>query len=252
MKEKFIVEGVTAYKAKKGERIEDKGEPEYKEITRIREWFPETLYWNPQVITDEKGYAELKIPLADTITTWRLTAMANSLDGQLGSTTKGILVFQDFFVDIDFPVSLTQNDIVSVPIAIYNYLKEPQKVKLVVEKQKWFELLDKQEKILELKPNEVCSVYFKIKVKKLGYNTLTVKAYGTKMSDAIKKSVEVVPDGKKFEIVINERLAKSSTHTISIPQESIKDSYKIVFKVYPGVFSQVIDGMEGLLRLPFG
>ena len=72
------------------------------------------------------------MPLADSITTWRLTCMASSARGQLGSATAGINVFQDFFVDIDFPVALTQNDEVSVPVAVYNYLKTDQEVRLEV------------------------------------------------------------------------------------------------------------------------
>ncbi len=34
----------------------------------------------------------------------------------------GLRVFQDFFIDIDLPVALTQNDEISIPIAVYNYL----------------------------------------------------------------------------------------------------------------------------------
>ncbi len=94
------------------------------EPIRIREYFPETLYFNPAVITDGRGRAVLNIPMADSITTWRLTCMASSATGQLGSTTAGIQVFQDFFVDIDFPVSLTQNDQIHVPIAIYIQLPQ--------------------------------------------------------------------------------------------------------------------------------
>ena len=52
----------------------------------------------------------------------------------------GVTVFQDFFVDIDFPVALTQNDVVAVPIAVYNYLKEDQTVSLKVSREDWFEL----------------------------------------------------------------------------------------------------------------
>ena len=37
--------------------------------------------------------------------------------GELGAAEQGIRVFQDFFVDIDFPVALTQHDEVSVPVA---------------------------------------------------------------------------------------------------------------------------------------
>ncbi|NIP86018.1 MAG: hypothetical protein GTO03_10825, partial [Planctomycetales bacterium] len=63
---------------------------------RLRQFFPETLYWNPEVVTDESGFAQVEVPMADSITTWRLTALASSQDGRLGFTTRGLRVFQDF------------------------------------------------------------------------------------------------------------------------------------------------------------
>lgn len=222
---------------------------------RVREYFPETLLWNPAVITDQNGRARIELKMADTITTWRLTASASSPSGALGSTTHPILVFQDFFVDIDFPVALTQNDEVSVPIAVYNYLKEPQKLDLVVELDEndpWFDLLDEAQKSLSLDAGEVNVVYFRVKARKLGYHKLTVNAYGTKMSDAVRKGVEVVPDGQRQEQVLNGRLQEHHSFELTIPQQAIEDASKITVKLYPGVFSQLMDGLGGMLRLPGG
>jgi uncharacterized protein YfaS (alpha-2-macroglobulin family) len=113
--------------------------PSVPEEVRVRQFFPETLFVQPQLITNEKGEAELKLSLADSITTWRLTVLGNSSDGTLGSTTLPIRVFQDFFVDIDLPVAFTQGDEVSVPVALYNYLAKPQAVRLRLEVGDGFE-----------------------------------------------------------------------------------------------------------------
>ena len=51
---------------------------------RTRTYFPETMLWRPEVITDEQGRAELTVPLADSITTWRLSGMGVAKGGQLG------------------------------------------------------------------------------------------------------------------------------------------------------------------------
>ena len=77
--------------------------------------------------------------MPDSITSWRVTSLANTLNGALGSDEAGIIVFQEFFVDIDFPVFLTQNDEVSVPVGIYNYLPEAQTISLTAEENEWFE-----------------------------------------------------------------------------------------------------------------
>ena len=44
------------------------------EPPRLRQYFPETMLWLPEVITDETGRLNLEIPVADSITTWRITA----------------------------------------------------------------------------------------------------------------------------------------------------------------------------------
>ena len=39
---------------------------------------------------------------------------------------------------------------------------------------------------------------------------------------------------------------------LKIPEQTISESAKILVKLYPGVFSQVLEGTEGMLRLPGG
>lgn len=222
------------------------------EPVRIREYFPETLYFNPALVTDDQGQAVLNVPLADSITTWRMTCMASSLLGQLGSTTAGVRVFQDFFVDIDFPVSLTQNDEVHIPVAIYNYLKTEQEINLQVQKEDWFELKDLAEKTVTLAPSEVRAVYFPIVARRIGFQKFTVTARGSKQSDAVARTVEITPDGKECLVSHSGRLQGTITHTITIPDGAIDDASKIFVKIYPGVLSQVVEGLDKMLRMPFG
>ncbi len=221
---------------------------------RLREYFPETLWWQPALITDDSGHATLALDFADSITTWRLTASASSRHGLLGGTTKALRVFQDFFVDLDLPLALTQNDEVAFPVAVYNYLKGPQTVKLDLQPEPWFELVDGLglSRSLDLKANEVTSVKFRIRAKKIGHFPLTVKATGTKMADAIKRGIDVVPDGQKIEQVVSDRLSGTLTQTVTIPDNALADASKLFVKIYPGVFSQVLEGTEGMLRLPGG
>ena len=152
------------------------------------------------------------------------------------------------------PVSLTQNDEVAFPVAVYNYLKEPQTIKLELKPESWFDLVDQGAftRSLDLKPNEVTAIKFRIRAKKIGNQPLLVKASGSKMSDAIKRSIEVVPDGERFEKVVTDRLDGKVMQTVEFPPQAVPDASKILVKLYAGVFSQVMEGMEGMLRMPFG
>ena len=97
----------------------------------VRSYFPEALYINPEIITDGNGDASISIPIADSITTWRMAMLASTQHGALGTGTSSLKVFQDFFVDLDLPVTLTQGDRVSIPVAIYNYSGEPGEVSVL-------------------------------------------------------------------------------------------------------------------------
>ena len=220
---------------------------------RVRESFPETLLWQPALITDEKGHATLEVPLADSITTWRLSASASSRTGLLGGGTLPLRVFQDFFVEPDLPVALTQNDEIAFPVAVFNYLKEKQTVTLTLKKEGWFELLDGGfKRTLTLEANEVKAIHFRIKAKHVGNLPLEVEARGSKMADAVRRLVEVLPDGKPSEQVFGDRLRGTIRHRLHVPKTAIEGASRLYVKVYPGVMSQVIEGLDGMLRMPTG
>jgi hypothetical protein len=129
---------------------------------RVREFFPETFVFEPALITDAKGEARMSVTMPDAITTWRITAFASSQKGELGSILSQLKVFQEFFVDIDLPVALTEGDEISIPVAIYNYLPREQEIRLVLQEEEWFDILEKSEIKKSLKKDEVSVVYFVI------------------------------------------------------------------------------------------
>ena len=62
----------------------------------------------------------------------------------------------------------------------------------------------------------------------------------------------MVPDGQKVEQVVTDRLQGIATQAVTIPPGAIPGSSKLLVKLYPGVMSQVLEGTEGMLRLPGG
>ena len=231
-----------------------------KAAVKVRSWFPETLFVEPSLITDAGGKAQVEILLADSITEWRMTTMANSVAGQLGSRTDGVVVFQDFFVDIDFPKYLTQNDELSFPIAIYNYLPQAQTISVELMSEEWFSLTGADVHEVTLEGGEVSVVYFPVKVTKVGWHKLTVYGMGDTLQDAIQRTVEVKPDGKEIVVTESARFDNDGenpsedtvTATINFPEGSIEGSQSIVVKVLPGLSTHVVEGMESMLKLPGG
>jgi 5-hydroxyisourate hydrolase-like protein (transthyretin family) len=266
-KEVVVTQVVTERGEEIVEVVGDEPAAEGEETPRLRQYFPETLYWAPEVVTDQDGFVSLEIPMADSITTWRLTALASSQDGRLGFTTQGVRVFQDFFVDIDLPVSLTQGDEISIPVGVFNYLPEAQEVRLEVQEEDWFELLGEGEQTLTIGSNDIEVVYFPIRVVDFGRQGFQVTAWGEQMraspstdlaGDAIRREVTVVPNGKEFRLTESDWLREDADRdgpleiALAVPAEAVPDTPYVEVKIYPGVMAQAVEGLEKILRLPHG
>ena len=220
---------------------------------KVRDDFPETLYVNPSLITGPDGTASVELDMADSITEWRVSTMAHSADGRLGSGVFGVTVFQDFFVDINFPAQLTRGDEVSFPIAVYNFLGEPQSVTITLEGGSWFTALGATELTLDLAPSQVTVAKFPVRVDTVGVHKLTVKGIGTKKQDAVARVVRVVPDGKGFTAAASGALAPGEvTHEVSFPAGAVPGSEALHLTIYPAFLSQVVEGLDSMLQVPYG
>ncbi|MBM4070510.1 MAG: hypothetical protein FJ271_16375 [Planctomycetes bacterium] len=237
------------------------------EPLRLREWFPETLLWRPELLTDDHGKATLEIPLADSITTWRLTTSAVTGVGRLGAAQSSIKVFQPFFVDINLPVALTRGDELAVPVVVYNYLDKQQEVTVTLAEAGWFTRLPSPlaplpggegKRKLTLAPRQVLATHYRIKVNKVGTHELQVtatsepEALARGAADAIKRRIEVLPDGRPIEVVHNGSLAQPARIDLTLPAVAIEGSPRLIVKLYPSRFSQVVEGLDAIFRMPHG
>ncbi len=223
---------------------------------RVRSYFPEALYTNPEIITDGSGRANISIPLADSITTWRMALTASTARGALGSGASSLRVFQDFFVDLDLPATLTQGDRVSIPIAAYNYSGARGNIDLKLQPADWFSLVnDVADKTVAVDSDRVGGADFTLEAKRIGKFKLTLSARmngPASRADIVIREIEVIPNGREQNQVLNGRLESSVQHTLNFPPPSIPDASTMLVRLYPGPLSQLVEGMDSLLRMPFG
>jgi uncharacterized protein YfaS (alpha-2-macroglobulin family) len=218
----------------------------------VREQFPETLLWRPEVITDDDGKASVDLTFADSITTWRLGATAVDADGRLGTGELPLRVVRPFFVDFNLPVSLTRNDEVAVPVVVHNHTDRPQTVTLTLSAADWFALAGGPDKPLVVEPGKVAAAHYRLTAKRAGTFTLEVRAEGQGVADALKRTIDVVPDGRRHETVENGSLDRPAEMTLTVPEKVIDGSLRAWVKLYPSSFSQLLEGLDGIFRLPSG
>ncbi|MBO0719469.1 MAG: carboxypeptidase regulatory-like domain-containing protein, partial [Blastocatellia bacterium] len=238
---------------KSTESVNGTGRPQQLSTPRLREYFPETLVWQPLLETDGQGRARLKLKLADNITTWKLSVVGSTVDGEIGIAEKEFSAFQPFFAEHDPPKVLTEGDEISLPIVVRNYLDKTQTVQAEIKPESWFALLSPGRKQVEVKSGEAGKVIFDFRATasvKDGKQRVTM--FGSDASDAIERPVAVHPDGEENVMTASSVFNEAGSLEIDVPETAIKGSARAELKIYPNLMAHALEGIEGILQRPYG
>jgi uncharacterized protein YfaS (alpha-2-macroglobulin family) len=220
---------------------------------RLREYFPETLLWEPSLETGPDGRARLAFKLADSITTWRLSVVASTADGRIGVAERDLRAFQPFFVEHDPPRVLTVGDEIALPVVLRNYLDGPQRVDVSMQPADWFTMLGPDKTRADVASGEPSRQFFKFRaVSAVDDGKQRVTALGRRASDAVEKPVDVHPDGQEMSATAGQVLGESGTLAIDVPGHAIPGSLKAEIKLYPNLIAHVVEGVEAVMQRPYG
>ncbi len=220
---------------------------------RPREYFPETLLWEPELITDANGRAQLKFKLADNITTWKISAIGSTVEGEVGTAEKELRAFQPFFVQLDPPPILTQGDEIALPVTARNYLDKSQSIDFEMKPGDWFTLLGPAHRHAEIAAGDSAKQVFSFRAaKSVTDGKQRVTAIGSESSDAIERKVSVHPDGQEITTTVNRMLGEATSLSLNVPPGAIAESAEARLKIYPNLMAHIIDAIEGMLQRPYG
>lgn len=118
--------------AGEGHAPED-GEPSpAEEGPTTRQWFPESFLWRPLVETDSSGTTVVDVRVPDTLTTWRVLALAHSREGGQGGAVHTFDSRLDVYVDPVTPAYLYAGDRLVLPIQVVNGTEDRRTAQLSI------------------------------------------------------------------------------------------------------------------------
>lgn len=85
-----------------------------------RAWFPETFLFEPLVVTDADGRANVPVKVPDRLTTWRVLALAHSRQGSQAGTVASFLGTLPTYVEPVTPPFLYAGDVLKLPVQLVN------------------------------------------------------------------------------------------------------------------------------------
>ncbi|MBK8810662.1 MAG: carboxypeptidase regulatory-like domain-containing protein [Acidobacteria bacterium] len=222
---------------------------------RLREYFPETLLFVPEIVTEKDGKIAIRYRLADNITTWKIYAVASDKQGRVGFAETSVKAFQPFFVDLDPPKFLTVGDEILLPAQVRNYTPQTQKVEVTMDRADWFAFIEPNQsrRTVEVPTNSSANAIFGFKANQaVTDGKQRVTAVAQTDSDAIEKPVTVRPDGEEIVRAESSLFNGSAAFDLDFPANALAKTQKAELKIFPNQMAHVTESVEGLLQRPYG
>ncbi|HEY8563502.1 MAG TPA: MG2 domain-containing protein [Pyrinomonadaceae bacterium] len=220
---------------------------------RVREYFPETLVWQPELLTGKNGRAELNFRLGDNLTTWKLYAIGSTETGEVGMVEKEFQTFQPFFAELDPPRVLTEGDRLDLPVPVRNYTDKRRKVTVSIEENSWSKILNGAAQNIEVAPNSTANAVFNLQAfAPVSDGKQKVTALAKSDGDAIEKNVTVRPNGREFAQTASNLFTEETAFRVDFPANAFRNTRRAQVKIYPNMFAHVAESIEGLLVRPHG
>ncbi|MEM1135526.1 MAG: alpha-2-macroglobulin family protein [Bacteroidota bacterium] len=218
----------------------------------VRKNFKDAIYWNPKVITDKEGKAEVHITLPDNLTTWRTTAKVITKDSRVGQSLAKIVVKKDLLIRMETPRFIRTDDKLLIATNIHNYLKRDKRVRVALKANGLIVKGTSKNIVVEAGGEE--RVDWEVTANWPTDAVLTAEAITNEESDAKRVTVPVQATG--LEVVkshaISLKKEKTGKIEIFIPEEVDLNTVNLEISAAPSVAAALLSSLDQLIGYPYG
>lgn len=217
----------------------------------VRTDFRSTIYWNGNVQTDRTGKTIVSFFNSDEITSFRAIAEGIAADGGIGRTEKVYFTQLPFSMQVKVPVEITTGDVVSVPLILKNNTSVALNGKLVLNTPSGMQLQTTLPSSVTVAANQAKTLYLDFKTgNTIGLDTMEFSFEGMGLKDAFAQEIRISPKGFPVNVSIaGKELDKEYSFEI---KNLVEGSIKAEFTAYPSVVTDLMKGVESILREPYG
>ncbi len=218
--------------------------------TDERQDFRTTLYWNANILTDEKGKAQISFYNNDAVTAFRITSEGISNKGLIGKQEETYYTTLPVSIDAKLPEFMSYEDTVMIPVRMKNTSDEEWKGTLTLTLPD--ELTATQSKLPVTLPAEATqTAYFSVTARGVaGTYPVRLQLSGKGYEDEVKQSIRVFPVGFPMHQSFSGReMERVLPFTIS---DAERGTLRAEFNAFPDVISDLFTGAESILHEPYG
>jgi hypothetical protein len=218
----------------------------------VRADFTETVYWHPVLVMPDSGKTSVEFQLGDDIARYQVLVAGHTTDGRIGAVTKTIEARKPFSLDPKIPLEISHTDTVDVPVRAVNDSDDARKVGYNLALQGLKSDANLRD-AFDLGPNGKSRKSFRMKADQLQGNAgVLVEGTSGPDRDTIVRTIRVVPDGFPGVGSFSDMIEKRAAGSVTLPKDVVPGSLKVRLEVYPTSMADLVKGLDGLLREPYG
>ena len=221
---------------------------------QVRSDFRATAIWQPDLVTDANGKAQIEVKFPDSLTTWRATARVagrGNTFGTAGSTTK---TRKPLIVRLQAPRFFVAGDEVTLSAVLNNNTDEPFEVSAALDAE-GLDLLGRidGDGRITVPANGEARVDWRAAAREAGEATLTVEARGGEFADAMLKSYAVYEHGIDKLLYRSGKVRGDDVRvTLDLPRERRPGSTELTVQITPSMAVTMLDALPYLIDYPYG
>jgi len=217
--------------------------------TALRRDFSDSAFFSARVRTNDRGRANVKFKLPDSLTNWHVIVTAISPDMHVGHHTSSFRTFKPIMVWPMIPRVFTCGDKVRVFARVHNRTDKPQAVdvKLKVANGK---VLGRDTERVTVAPKKSAAVYWTFEPDRPGYAQLLMTADSPAGTDASLKRLPVQAACSVEQLVTASGFCKDQA-VFDVPETALGGS-KLEITLSPSLVADMVDTLDYLVQYPHG
>jgi hypothetical protein len=221
------------------------------EAVETRTDFRNTIYWNPNITVDNTGRKVIEFYTSDDITSFRTTVEGLGTNGTIGRTEKNFFTQLPFAMSTKVPVEVATEDRVSIPLTLKNNTDAPLGGTLTITNPEGMKSLVAIPSVQTIMPGKAKVIYLDYEVlDKIGESEITIGFKACGLGDAFTQKIRIAPKG--FPVAGSFSGQDKEKEFRFHLKDMVKGSLKINFTAFPNVVSDLMQGVAGILREPYG
>lgn len=227
--------------------------------TKVRKDFRAVAYFNPTIRTDENGKAQVSITLPDSMTTYRVYAVACDKGSHFASMQQDLLVVKDFYLESGLPRFFTRGDRFDFLVSAFNKTDQPGLVDFSVTSESGIELQAGLPQ-LSLAANDRELLPVSGKATRPGLAKATFTGMFGERTDIIEQKIPVNSGHLLYTDLVYGTLRKQESLSYNLPTETRllqsaelgDDDIQVTLTLSGSPFLRMAPGLKYLMKYPYG